>query len=137
MPIIARGQVAAEDSLARAADRLLFCDTDPLATVLWSEALFAEVDPAVTLASEGRRYDLTLLLDADVPYVDDPVRYLPSGRARFFERCVDALAAAGRPYVVLRGDWEERWRRACVAVDALIRGRGHEPPAPTPLQPAV
>ncbi|MEZ4382115.1 MAG: AAA family ATPase [Nannocystaceae bacterium] len=134
MPIIARGQVAAEEALARAADRLLFCDTDPLATALWSEALFAEVAPAVREASAERRYDLTLLLDVDVPYVDDPVRYLPSGRARFFERCVDALEAAGRPYVVLRGDWHERWRRACVAVDAIIRGRGHEPPPPTPLE---
>lgn len=132
--MIARGQVAAEEALARAADRLLFCDTDPLATVIWSEVLFGRQAPALARAAE-RRYDLTLLLDVDVPWVADPVRYLPDARASFFARCEGALVAAGRPARVLRGSWEARWQGACAAVDELVRRAGGEPPAPEPCPP--
>ena len=37
IPIIARGQAASEDALARKANRILFCDTDLLLTTIWSE----------------------------------------------------------------------------------------------------
>jgi NadR type nicotinamide-nucleotide adenylyltransferase len=132
MEIIARGQAAAEDALARAANRLLFCDTDPLATAIWSEALFGEVPAPVERLGQGRDYALTFLLDVDVPYVDDPVRYLPEQRAQFFERCAAQLGLAGRRTVALRGSWELRWRTACDAVDALLRSEGCTPPRPSP-----
>ncbi|MCA9635866.1 MAG: AAA family ATPase [Myxococcales bacterium] len=135
MEIIARGQIAAEEALARASDRLLVCDTDPLATVIWSEVLFGEVAPWLRAAAPRRRYDLTLLLDVDVPWVADPVRYLPDERASFRRRCERALAAAERPYTLLRGDWEARWQGACAAVDALFRAEGVEPPPPEPCPP--
>ena len=48
---IVRGQVAAEEALARQANRLLFCDTDPLTTAIWSEVLYQRCDPAVTAAA--------------------------------------------------------------------------------------
>ncbi len=132
MELIARGQGAAEDALARVADRLLFCDTDPLATALWSDALFGEVPAAVVRASEGRDYALTLLLDVDVPYVDDAIRYLPAQRAEFFERCAAGLRRVGRSSLVLRGDWSARWSCACAAIDALVVADGGTPPAPSP-----
>jgi NadR type nicotinamide-nucleotide adenylyltransferase len=124
MVTIARGQGAAEDALARAANRILFCDTDPLATQIWSAALFDQVPDAVTQAAQGRVYDLTLLLDTDVPWVADSVRYLPEDRARFFGECQRALRAAGRNVVALRGNFERRFALARAAVDALLRERG-------------
>ncbi len=132
MELIACGQGAAEDALARVADRLLICDTDPLATALWSDALFGRVPAALMEASQGRRYALTLLLDVDVPFVEDPIRYLPGRRAEFFERCAAGLNDAGRPVLVLRGDWSERWSCACAAIDALLVADGRLPPAPGP-----
>jgi HTH-type transcriptional regulator, transcriptional repressor of NAD biosynthesis genes len=135
MPWIARAQIAAEDSLARACNRLLVCDTDPLATLIWAEVLFgAAPEPLPSLAA-GRRYDLSLLLDVDVPWIADPVRYLPGQRTSFFDRCQAALAAAGRPTLVLRGDWDQRWASACAAVDALVLAAGGTPPAPQPCPP--
>jgi HTH-type transcriptional regulator, transcriptional repressor of NAD biosynthesis genes len=95
---IAAGQAASEDALVPACNGTLICDTDPLLTAVWRAALFGEPMPL-----PPRRYDLTLLCDVDLPWVADPVRYLPDDRRDFFERCATALRAAGRRYVVIRG----------------------------------
>lgn len=118
---IARGQLASEYALARRCDRVLFSDTDVLATTLWSEALFGHVDPELVALSTGQHFDLTLLLDVDVPWVEDAVRYLPNERESFFSRCEEALAQQGRHVVLLQGSWDERFRTATRAVDALLR----------------
>ena len=64
--------------------------------------------------------ELYLLGDVDVPFVEDPIRYLPGARAAFFERSAALLAERGRRVVILRGGWEARWRTAVDAVDALL-----------------
>jgi NadR type nicotinamide-nucleotide adenylyltransferase len=119
---IVRGQVASEEALARNANRVLFCDTDPIVTPLWAEALLGACPPAVRAAASdaARVYDLTLLCAPDVPWVADEVRYLPGGSAAFFERCEGALRRAGRTYAILRGSWAEREARAAELVAALF-----------------
>jgi HTH-type transcriptional regulator, transcriptional repressor of NAD biosynthesis genes len=125
MPIIARGQVALEDAMARQCRHVLFCDTDPLTTTIWSDALFGAIDPEVRALAEARRYDLTLLCDVDVPWVPDVVRYLPAERASFLARCERALSKAGRRTVVLRGGWEDRFTSAVRAVESMMRHAFH------------
>lgn len=119
IPIV-KGQIAAEEAMARQANRLLFCDTDPLATTIWSDALFGHSDPWIEMASADRKYDLTLLLDVDVPWVADEQRYFPTERESFFARCEAMLERHGRPYVVIRGTFEERFERAVEAIDSLF-----------------
>jgi HTH-type transcriptional regulator, transcriptional repressor of NAD biosynthesis genes len=115
---IGRGQIAVEEALALEADRRLICDTDALTTCVWSEALFGRVSGWLAAAAD-RSYDLTLLCDVDVPWIADPVRYLPHERASFFARCEQALRDRGRRYVVVRGSWDERFAAACRAIDAI------------------
>ena len=38
----------------------------------------------------------------------------------FFDRCEEELRAAGRPYRVVRGDWEERFEQARRAVEEVL-----------------
>lgn len=121
IPRIARGQRAAEQALARQANRLLFCDTDLLTTTIWAEVLFGSCPGWIHEAAAAARYDLTLLLEPDVPWVDDAQRYLPHARWEFFERCRAALEAHQRPTVRIHGGWSERWAQATAAVDALLR----------------
>lgn len=116
MPLIARGQVASEEALAPHCNRVLIADTDALTTAIWSEVLFGEVAPEVA-ALAGRPYELTIVTDADIPYTPDPIRYLPD-RAAFLERCLAALEAQRRRYLVVRGDREARLRAAIAAIDA-------------------
>jgi NadR type nicotinamide-nucleotide adenylyltransferase len=123
MEMIARGQVASEAALARNANRVLVADTDPLATLIWSDVLFGRVPESVREAADRRSADLYLLLDADVPWVADLVRYLPGQGRAFFDRCRAELDARGRRYVVIRGDWDERFPAAVEAVDRVLSSR--------------
>jgi len=134
IPLIARGQIAAEEALARQARRVLFCDTDPLTTVIWSDWLFGHCPDWIRQEAASRRYHLTLLLDVDVPWVDDRQRFLEDGRNEFFDRCRSALEAHGRPYVTIRGDWPMRLRAASDAVERLI---GRPSPSFEPLPTAA
>jgi NadR type nicotinamide-nucleotide adenylyltransferase len=120
LPLIARGQAASEDALARNANRVLICDTDPLSTLIWSETLYGSCGAAVRDLAEARTYDLYLLLDVDVPWVADVVRYLPDDRRGFLDRCQAELERRGRAYVRLSGTWQERFERAVAAVGELI-----------------
>jgi len=108
---IVRGQIASEEALARDANRVLVCDTDPLATAVWADVLGG------SCSKVKRSYDVTLLTSPDdVPWVPDPVRYLPKGGPDFFARMEVALRREGRSYVVLRGTLQERLALAKRAV---------------------
>lgn len=123
IPAIARGQMAAEDALAPNANRLLFCDTDLLATTIWSDWLFGSCEDWIVKEAERRRYDLYLVTDVDVPWVADQVRYLPEERGSFFRRCVEELEKRNRPFHIVRGTWEERLQSAITAVESTCIGR--------------
>ncbi len=122
IPQIVRGQIATEESLATQANRVLFCDTDVLTTTIWSDILFGNCPQWIIDEADRRTYDLTLLLDIDVPWVDDNQRFFKENEQRqaFFERCRQALETRGRPYVMIHGDWNERKKQAIQAVESLI-----------------
>lgn len=120
IPRIAAGQRAAEAALARQANRVLICDTDLLTTVIWSEVLFGACPDDLRAAAAQARYDLTLLLEPDVPWVDDQQRYLPHARQDFLRRCEAALRGQGRTWTRVYGSWAQRFDRATAAVDALL-----------------
>ena len=119
MPIIARGQAASADALSEGAGSVLVLDTDALTTVLWSDELFGEVDPAVSAAAHGESPALTLLLDVDLPWEEDEVRYRPDQRRDFFRRFKAELEQRGRPYHVVRGSGTARTEAALAAIAAL------------------
>jgi NadR type nicotinamide-nucleotide adenylyltransferase len=119
-PLIARGHAASEDALARQAQMVLFCDTDLIVTTIWSEAFFGDCPQWIRDWADERTYDLYLVADIDVPWVDDPQRFLPNQRPAFLARCRSELEKRGRPYVMVGGDWEERFRQAIQAVDQLL-----------------
>ena len=123
IPRIARGQAASEEALARNARGVLFCDTDVLTTLIWSETLYGSSPAWVRDEAARRTYDLYLLLDVDVPWVGDVVRYLPEDRRAFFDRCRSELEARGRRYVAVRGGWDERFETARRAVAELLAER--------------
>ncbi|MFN8607280.1 MAG: AAA family ATPase [Vulcanimicrobiota bacterium] len=118
MPIISKGQRASEEALARQGGPLLFCDTDPSATPLWSQELFGQVPDQLEQAVG--KYALTLLCAPDVAWVADAVRYCPDGGERFYLACRARLQCEGRRVVEIRGDWENRWQTALKAVESII-----------------
>jgi len=122
IPRIALGQVAAEDAMALHANRMLFCDTDALLTTIWSRTLFDDCPEWIEELAVQRTYDLYLLLDVDCEWVDDQQRFLsqPEQRSAFFNLCRDVLQSRQRPYVLVAGNWEQRFRAAKEAVENLL-----------------
>lgn len=129
IPIV-QGQIASENALTLNSNRVLICDTDPLLTTVWSHTLYGRCDPWIITQATARSYDLTLLTDVDVPWVDDQVRYLPNERHSFLHQCEETLQQTGRRYVLLRGSWQERFRLACQAIEehvlAAVLQRDHD-----------
>lgn len=119
---IARGQMASEDSLARQANRIMFCDTELGTTQYWSNFYFKECPTWIKKAAEERKYDLYLLLDPrgiESSYVDDPQRPMPNleDRIAMFDWWKEKLVKEGRPFAVIDGDnWQSRFQKAVGAV---------------------
>lgn len=118
IPVIAQGQAALEDSLASDSG-LQICDTDPLLTCIWSEMLFGTVEPEVWAFVRTRPRPFYLLLDIDVPWVDDGQRNFSddASRARFFAVCRDTLLREGHDFAVVSGDYEARFANAVQAIE--------------------
>jgi HTH-type transcriptional repressor of NAD biosynthesis genes len=111
--VIARAHLAAEASLARRANRVLFLDTDILAVRFWSERRFGLCPEWICREAERRQSDLYLVMDEDGPGVGE--------RQAFLQRCLDTLEARGLDYAHLSGPLEQRFEKAVVEVDALLR----------------
>jgi HTH-type transcriptional repressor of NAD biosynthesis genes len=110
------------DAMTQAAKRLcngrLILDTDPLMTAAWAEMLFAEADPWFGAFRDTA--DLYLLLDIDIPWVDDGTRFFGGEiqRRRFFACSRDQLDRRGLAYALIGGPVEERFDRALEAIAA-------------------
>jgi len=114
---IAKGQSILEQVTEYDAKPLLFCDTDPRVTNIWNQYLFQRMENDIPCIANQHHYDLTLLLDVDVPFEEDVIRYLPSQRQPFFESCREMLAQANSDHVIIRGDWQERLEVAIRAIE--------------------
>lgn len=86
-PLIAKGQMAAEDALVRQ----IFCDTDLITTKICSDVLFGQCPQWTEDEGNRRQYDLYLLLNVDVPWVDDSQRFMYNYREEFRDRSVFKL----------------------------------------------
>ncbi len=118
---IAAGQLFLEDEAAKTArHNLLFCDTDALVTQTYAELYLGSCPDFIVELAQSRRYDLTLLLDMDVPFVSDEIRLFAERRQWHFNRLKELLESQDRHYVVISGNFEERFERAVTAVKAVL-----------------
>lgn len=117
---IAQVQTKREDEAARAANRVLICDTNAFATVLWHRRYVGGPCPAVEAIARQGRCDLYLLTGDEIPFVQDGLRdgeHLRSTMHHWFE---EALASQSVPWKLLRGSVEERVRKANELIRALL-----------------
>ncbi|MEN9358628.1 MAG: hypothetical protein RL095_163 [Verrucomicrobiota bacterium] len=124
LPSIARGQIALQQKLEATAGPWLFCDTDALATCIWQDFLFGRPSTELESLAAESRCELTLLCDIDLPWVADPVRYLPDQRASFLAACSARLDTAGRPWRLISGQGEQRLKNAIQAIDDYFSTQG-------------
>lgn len=120
MPI-AYGQIALENKVAQRADKVLICDTDLLETMVYSEQFYnGYADDALREAADENSYDLYLLTYIDTPWEKDDLRDRPDQRLEMFRAFEKALQDFKKPYLLLKGNKQERLRNAIHAIDELI-----------------
>jgi HTH-type transcriptional repressor of NAD biosynthesis genes len=71
-------------------------------------------------AADAASYDLYLVTDIDVPWVDDNQRFFSDIRQEFLDLCIQALEQRNRPYIMISGTWDQRLSKAIQAVEKLL-----------------
>jgi len=117
---IARGQLASERHAETRADRLLVLDTDVLSTLVYGEHYYGHAPEWIEAALRRHPASLYLLCDVDVPWVPDPQRDRGDAREEMHALFAAAVRRTGVPSVLIRGDWDQRFRVAVAAVDGLL-----------------
>ena len=124
---IARGQMEAENRLSKQADRLIICDTNLLELKVYSEAYYdGYCDPQLLKHALNNQYDLYFLTYIDVPWTQDDLRDKPHDREGMFQRFQNTLEKHQKPYFILKGSREERFKNAVKKIDQLINNGTRE-----------
>ncbi len=118
---IVDGHVAHRRALAHAAGPVLFEDTDPLLTAVWAEMLLGR--RMEDLEARIELPDHYLLLDRQVPWEEDPIRYYGRAemRQRFQDKIVEQLERHGASYTLIEGSFPEREAQACTIVEDMLK----------------
>lgn len=113
---IGRTHAAMTQAALRQCNRRLILDTDPVMTAVWADMLFERRDPWFDAFDETA--DLYLLLDIDLPWIDDGTRFFgdEGRRRRFFDLSRGELERRGLNYRIIGGPAGERFDRALDAI---------------------
>lgn len=110
---IARTQMAREDAAALDAEHLLFCDTTPLMTALYSRWYWARVDAQLSELERRHDYAFTLVTAPDSPWVADGLqRESEEVRQAIHEQVVQTLTERGISYLLVTGSLPQRMLQA-------------------------
>jgi len=115
---IAKGQIRNEQSKLKLATQFIFCDTELIVTKIWSEVKYSRCDPWILRNIEHHKYDLFLLCNIDLPWVDDPLREHPDRRKYLFDLYYNELITRKFPFYVISGEGDARLANAVTFIDS-------------------
>jgi len=117
---IVDGHKAHRKTLSLMAGPVLFEDTDPLLTAVWAEMLLGHSMPELEARIELPEH--YLLLDANTPWAEDPLRYYAKQELReaFFTKIKAKLDAHGARYTLIKGSFKEREAKAIAVVETML-----------------
>ena len=132
---IAKGQIAWEDEYIKSArsnpthsplathHSLLFIDTDMYVMKVWCEFVFGKCHHYILDQIAGRKYDLYLLCNTDLPWLKDELREYPDlkTRERLYHIYKDIMINQEVPWIEISGNNEARLLKTIAAVDLLLK----------------
>jgi NadR type nicotinamide-nucleotide adenylyltransferase len=118
---IAEEQMHMENQAAREANRILICDTNAFATVLWHRRYVGTHSVRVEETARKGCCDLYLLTGDEIPFVQDGLRDGEHIRHEMHVWFEQALAKQSVPWHLLRGSPEQRLQEATRLVGQLFR----------------
>lgn len=100
----------------------IFIDTDMYVMKVWCEFVFEKCHHWILNRIVERKYDLYLLCNIDLPWVEDELREYPDlkSREQLYHYYKDIMVNQNVPWVDISGTYEERLQKAIIAVDAII-----------------
>jgi NadR type nicotinamide-nucleotide adenylyltransferase len=121
---IAKGQAEQEDRyIEKAIDSyVLFIDTDQYVMKVWCEFVFGNCHPWILDQITKRKYDLYLLCNIDLPWVEDILREYPdlTSRQQLYTIYKNILNNQSVPWIEISGNYDERLEKAVQAVNELF-----------------
>jgi NadR type nicotinamide-nucleotide adenylyltransferase len=125
---IAKGQIELEEAIryqvsgirhqisntSNLTPQTLFIDTDMYVMKVWSEFVFNDCHNWILNKIAERKYDLYLLCDTDLPWVEDDLREYPDEKIRKKLFCFykDIMVNQSTPWGIISGNYEERFEKA-------------------------
>jgi len=94
------------------ANKILFCDTDYLTTLIYSREFYNQAPLVAEWILKAHHYDLYLFSDIDTPWIEDQQRFFKDERLKHRRLFMQALEEKNIPYVVINGNWEHRFQQA-------------------------
>lgn len=113
---ICKGQLALENDAVDSAYKFLFCDTDALETWTYSHMYFDKAPSKIAHIIGNTHYELYLLMDVDIPWVEDDLRDRPDDREEIMNRFRQALEDHDKNYTVISGVGNQRFKNALAAI---------------------
>jgi nicotinamide riboside kinase len=103
---------------------LLFCDTTPLMTCIYSEVVFGGTNPELFKIAQAHDYDLTIFTQIDFPWQEDGLqRDGPVAQTKVHFRVKARLEELQIPYESAFGHPELRLKKTQDSVRALLAKR--------------
>lgn len=116
---IVKNQIFLENEALTRANRFLFCDTNFVQTMIYSELYFGESDGFFTECIDNLKYDLYLLTGIDVDWEADGIRDAPFEREKHYEYFKKRLTELNKPFIEISGNKEERLQKAVQVTNDL------------------
>ena len=98
----------------------LFIDTDMYVMKVWAEYVYNKCHNWILNQIVLRKYDLYLLCDVDLPWVEDALREYPDDkiRTKLFLFYKELMINQSTPWHIISGNYEERSEKAVKFIDA-------------------
>jgi NadR type nicotinamide-nucleotide adenylyltransferase len=120
---VAYGQIELEDTMATVArNGVYIVDTDMYVMKVWCEVAFNDCHTWILKQIVQRPcYDLYLLCNTDLPWVQDGLREYPDEemRRRLFKMYQDILINSGVPWGIISGQQHERLQTATTLIKKI------------------
>jgi NadR type nicotinamide-nucleotide adenylyltransferase len=133
---IAKGQIELEEEISNQLSEkssplttnhspltTLLIDTDMYVMKVWAEFVFNKCHNWILNRIAKRKYDLYLLCDIDLPWIEDPLREYPDQKVRekLFHFYKDIMVNQSTPWCHILGNYEERFEKAVSFIEGAFR----------------
>ena len=97
----------------------LFIDTNMYVMKVWAEFVFNKCHNWILNRIAERSYDLYLLCDTDLPWIEDSLREYPDKKIRkkLFSFYKELMINQSTPWFIISGNYEERLNKAIQFID--------------------